>query len=298
MAKGIFIHRSDSRYNDTPASSYQFPTKYLSRVKDCVGDWIIYLEPTKVPSTKGYFAAAKVQKIVPDENDHGLYQALIETGSYIDFINFVPFNGPLGIVEQGVLNEVGKVSGRAQSAVRSISLADFNRIVDIGLGDDVEFLPRVGSEVENAFTELSADFVYDFERDRVANLGSRLVRDRLFRKRVVEAYDARCSITGLKLINGGGRAEVEAAHIRPVDKGGPDAVNNGIALSGTAHWMFDRGLISLTNDLEILVSRQINNPADIHNIINRNGYATSPIRAGDRPHPSFLTWHRENCFKV
>ena len=60
----------------------------------------------------------------------------------------------------------------------------------------------------------------------------------------LRAYDARCAITGLKLINGGGRAEVAAAHIRPVEANGPDIISNGIALSATAHWMFDRGLIS------------------------------------------------------
>ena len=31
----------------------------------------------------------------------------------LDFPNPVPFNGPLGLVERGVLNEQGKISGRA-----------------------------------------------------------------------------------------------------------------------------------------------------------------------------------------
>jgi len=114
---------------------------------------------------------------------------------------------------------------------------------------------------------------------------------------VLRAYDERCAISGLKLINGGGRAEVDAAHIRPVEASGPDIVSNGLALSGTAHWMFDRGLISLADDLEILVSRQANDPDGIRAFINRNGRALAPSRASDRPHPHFLAWHRENCFK-
>src|SRR3546814_8640178 len=126
------------------------------------------------------------------------------------------------------------------------------------------------------------------QRGRVVLVGSRLVRDRLFRRRVVEAYDARCSVTGLKLINGGGRAEVEAAHIRPVDRGGPDIVTNGIALSGTVHWMFDRGLIGLNDDLEILVSRQANDPNSIRSLINKTGFAIPPQRLLERPHPAFL----------
>ena len=88
-------------------------------------------------------------------------------------------------------------------------------------------------------------------RERVNQLTNRAVRDRNFRKNVLRAYGERCAITGLRLINGGGRAEVEAAHIRPVEYDGPDIVSNGLALSGTAHWMFDRGLVGLADDLAI-----------------------------------------------
>jgi putative restriction endonuclease len=114
---------------------------------------------------------------------------------------------------------------------------------------------------------------------------------------VLQAYGERCAISGLKLINGGGRAEVNAAHIRPVEKNGPDTVHNGIGLSSTAHWMFDRGLISLGDDLQILISRQANDPDGVRAFINRTGFAILPHRATDRPHPRFLQWHRENCFK-
>jgi putative restriction endonuclease len=299
MAKGVFIHRSDSIYDDSPAERYQFPPQYLSRVSACIGDWIIYYEPSKIRFSKGYFAVAKVDQVVPDPSAPGMYLALLERGSYLDFVNAVPFNGPLDIVERGVLNEAGKISGRAQSAVRPLSNQDFNRIIDLGTAEEADFLPRVGVGAPDVsvLREERVPFVHDIERDRVAYLGSRLVRDRLFRRRVVTAYDARCAITGLKLINGGGRAEVEAAHIRPVEKGGPDIVSNGLALSGTVHWMFDRGLISLADDLEVLVSRQANDADSIRGLMNRTGFALPPVQAGDRPHPSFLNWHRENCFK-
>lgn len=297
MAKGVFIHRTDSIYDDSPATRYQFPRQYLSRVSPCIDDWIIYYEPSKVRDTRGYFAVAKVADVVPDPTAKDMYLALIEPGTYLDFVNPVPFNSPAGPIEQGVLNEEGKISGRAQAAVRPLSNADFNSIIDMGLADDEAFLPRVDQLDENLVREERTPFIFEVERDRVANLGSRLIRDRLFRRRVVQAYDARCSITGLKLINGGGRAEVEAAHIRPVERGGPDIITNGIALSGTVHWMFDRGLIGLGDDLEILVSRQANDPDGIRGMINRSGFAIPPTRALERPHPGFLAWHREHCFK-
>jgi putative restriction endonuclease len=42
MAFGVFIHRSDSIYQDQPDRHYQFPRQYLGRVNACMGDWIVY----------------------------------------------------------------------------------------------------------------------------------------------------------------------------------------------------------------------------------------------------------------
>ncbi|OYY89138.1 MAG: restriction endonuclease [Sphingomonas sp. 28-66-16] len=299
MSFGVFIHRFDSIYDDTPAERYQFPKQYLGRAQACIGDWIVYYEPRKVVGTRGYFAVAKVERVVADPTAADMYLALIEPGSYLDFANPVPFADAHGmVIEQGVLNEAGRISGRAQAAVRGLSAGDFNRIVEAGLADANPLLPRIDAdEPYAAVREERAPFVFDDARARVATLVSRVVRDRVFRRIVLRAYDERCAVTGLKLINGGGRAEVEAAHIRSVEANGPDIVSNGLALSGTAHWMFDRGLIGLDDDIQIIVSRQANDPGSIRSIINASGRALLPQREVDRPHPQFIRWHREHCFK-
>jgi putative restriction endonuclease len=210
----------------------------------------------------------------------------------------VPFSSPDGVIEHSVLNEGGRISGRAQAAVRPISFDDFRRIVDLGLDEGTSILPRVGTPTDRiGLMEEQAPFLLEQDRSRVNYLGSRIARDRIFRKVVLRAYDERCAFTSLKLINGGGRAEAEAAHIRPVEANGPDIINNGIALSGTAHWMFDRGLISLGDNLEILISRHVNDFDGVKSLLNKSGYARAPSRATDRPHPHFLRWHRENWFK-
>lgn len=297
MAFGVFIHRSDSIYDDSPAERYQFPRQYLGRVEACISDWIVYLEPTKVPQSRGYFAVARVQQVIPDPGTPGMYLAIIEPGSYLDFANPVPFSGADGVIERGVLNAEGRISGRAQSAVRPLAPTDFSRIVSLGLDEHDELLPRIGEAVIDGFDDEQTPFIYEQERERVERLTSRVVRDRVFRRVVLGAYDERCAVTGLKLINGRGRAEVEAAHIRPVEANGPDSVRNGIALSGTVHWMFDRGLISLEDDLAILVSRQVNDQEGVRAMINKSGRAIAPKRPSQRPHPHFLQWHRDNCFK-
>jgi len=252
MGYGVFVHRSDSIYEDSPAEHYQFPSQYLGRAQSCVGDWIIYYEPRKVADTRGYFAVAKIERVIPDPTAPGMYLALIEPGSYLDFANPVPFSGASGVAEQGVLNEQGRISGRAQSAVRSISPSDFNRIVTVGLNESEPLLPRVGAELPpSGLWDEQTPFEFEQSRDRTSFTVSRIVRDRIFRRIVLRAHSERYAISGLKLINGSGRAEVAAAHIRPVEANGPDIISNGIALSGTVHWMFDRGLLSLSDDLQI-----------------------------------------------
>ena len=302
MGFGVFIHKVGSGYKDSPATQYQFPKQYLSRVAQCVGDWIVYYEPTKVPGSKGYNAIARVARVVQDPTQPEMYLAMIEPRSYLEFAEPVPFVVEDGLAETGLLNEQGRISGRAQAAVRPISPKDFDRILSRGLAEDRPLLPRVGMpdakpEAPSQIDEAQSPFDYEQERERVAMLTSRIVRDRVFRRVVLRAYDERCAVTGLKLINGGGRAEVAAAHIRPVEQSGPDIINNGVALSGTAHWMFDRGLISFADDLQIVVSRHVNDRDGVASLINKSGRLIGPLMERDRPHPAFLSWHREYCFK-
>jgi putative restriction endonuclease len=103
-------------------------------------------------------------------------------------------------------------------------------------------------------------------------------------------------LTGLRLINGGGRPEVEAAHIKPVSENGPDTVRNGLALSGTVHWMFDRGLVSVGDDYEILVSKN-RVPEDALRLLNANRHVNLPKDTTLYPNAHYLKFHRDTIFK-
>jgi putative restriction endonuclease len=298
MAFGVFIHRTDSIYEDVPSERYQFPNQPLSRAQQCEGDCIVYLEPSKVQNSKGYFAVAKVQEIIGDPRSKDMHLAIIEPGTYLDFGDPISFRIADKIVERGLLNDSGKISGRAQAAVRTLSPENFARIVEHGLGRNDDILPRVDQGQQACgFQEAQDPFHHLSARDRVSQLTNRAIRDRNFRKNVLRAYGERCAITGLRLINGGGRAEVEAAHIRPVEYDGPDIVSNGLALSGTAHWMFDRGLVGLADDLTVLVSRQSNDLEAVASMINSSGRLLAPERPANRLRSEFVAWHREHSFK-
>jgi putative restriction endonuclease len=293
MAKGIFLYREDSRYEDRPWAVYQFPEIYLSRASQMVGDWVVYMEPVKA-GRRGYHAVAKVEQITPDPSSPGMYLAIIDPTSYLEFDRNVAFQSGGYYPERSVLNEAGKLSGRAQAAVRPIPYEDFNRIVALGIDTHDELLPRSDLDLASVAEEQAP---YEFEQDRVQMLTKRTIRDRIFRTRVLKAYDRRCAFTGFQFINGGGRAEVEAAHIRSVQDRGPDVLQNGVALSGTVHWMFDRGLLSIADNTEILLSNHINDVDGVRKILRAGGVAKFPDNLKDRPDPAFLRWHREHCFK-
>ena len=294
MAHAVFLHRTDTIYQDFPSSHYQFPKQYLNSARNCVGDWIIYLEPQKVKNSRGYFAIAKIESIIPDPNHKDMYLALVQEGSYLDFGNKVPLRLRHGsYLEHSLLNAAGHLSGRAQLSVRTITDEDFARIVNQGLTEDCSEL----SQPQNELHENIASFDHQPPNDRIMRWTSRLSRDQNFRKIVLHAYNETCAITGLRLINGGGKAEAQAAHIKPVRDNGPDIINNGLALSSTVHWMFDRGLIAINDNFEIIISRQVNNPLSIQGMINPCGKIILPQDKRYYPHDAFLSWHRTNCFK-
>ena len=282
MAFGVFMHKDGSGYDDIPEAQYQFPKVYLSRAKQMVDDWVVYREPVKNPQSKGFFAVAKVAQIVPDPDRVDHYRALIEAGSYLPFDPTVPHMVDGQPVERDLAN--------AQAAVRLLSSSDFARIVALGLPEE-QTLPRVGDPkpLDHVSEEQSP---FEVERPLVQLLLSRPFRDRAFRRAVLHAYDGRCAVTGWRLVNGGGRLEAEAAHIRPVEHGGPDSIRNGLALSGTAHWMFDRGLIGVSNNYDIIIHRKVNDRSAVEAIINSTGKLIAPPREADRPHTKFLAWHR------
>lgn len=241
-SKGVFVVGSHSSYEDQPERFYRFPHRWMANAARVVGNWIIYQEPRRA-GRRGYYAVARVERIVPDPASEGMFLALIEPGSYLEFGRDVPFQLDGQAVERGLLEPDGRLNnGRAVQSIRPLSDSDFNRIVDLGLIDEDELLPRVDEEAPAPALVREEQAPWEGPVDRATMLVNRTVRNRQFRKRVLDVYDRRCALTGMQLINGGGRAEAQAAHIMSVEAGGPDVVNNGIALSGTVHWMFDRGL--------------------------------------------------------
>ncbi len=87
---------------------------------------------------------------------------------------------------------------------------------------------------------------------------NRQKRDPNFREKVLRAYEYKCAVCGFDVKLQHQPVALEAAHILPREKGGPDTEENGLALCSLHHKLFDRGVFTLSAKLEILVSEYAN----------------------------------------
>ena len=312
MTKAVLITKIDPTYDDLPEERYHFPRTYLRQIETAIGDWILYYEPRRrsgdLASNGGrqaYFATARLTDVVPDPSLSDHFYALV--ADYLEFDRPVPFKEGNFYYEAALKKQDGSTNkGAFGRAVRNLSDGEYDLILQAGfahvlgreqrqrpLPDDAEEpLPLTGFGEES-----QAPFEPEFQvRDMVTTISERPFRDRAFAVAIKTAYQDTCAVTGLKIINGGGRSEVQAAHIRPVADRGPDSVRNGIALSGTVHWMFDRGLISIDDDYTVLTAGK-SVPDTVMRLTGPEPRLRLPLRLADRPHPQFLHYHREHVFK-
>jgi putative restriction endonuclease len=302
VTKAIFTTKAEPSYDDLPEFRYHFPRTYLRHAEATVGDWIIYYEPRRSsadPGSRGgrqaYFAAARVVAIQPDPRTADHFYAFV--ADFLQFDRPVPFQELGHYYEVGLQRPDGRTSkGAFGRAVRPITDAEFDQIVRAGFEPVLASLSAMETMPNALDLPGAAEEPDTFDRPMVARFASRPFRDAAFSEAVKSAYRNTCAITGLKIINGGGRAEVQAAHIRPVAESGPDSVRNGLALCGTVHWMFDRGLLSLGDDYRILVAKS-KIPQPFLRLINPDGMLRLPARPEFRPHSQFLRYHRENVFR-
>jgi putative restriction endonuclease len=292
MANAVFTTKVNPVYDDLPEFRYHFPKTYLAQAEQAVGDFIVYYEPRResadLSGTAGrqsYFATARVVKIEPDAARPDHFYAHVT--DYLEFVKPVPFKIGEMYLESLLRKEDGSTNkGRFGRSVRIITSTEFDTITRLGFDDSDNLSPTQSNVM--AFSEESVPY----GRSSRTVISERPFREAAFGKIIRKAYRSTCAMTGLKLINGGGRCEIEAAHIQPVEAQGPDSPRNGIALSRTIHWLFDRGILSISDDGDILMARKLV-PEPIRRMLNPNGKVIFPTEPTWTPHREFVRYHRE-----
>lgn len=115
-----------------------------------------------------------------------------------------------------------------------------------------------------------------------------------FRVMVTEAYHRRCAISGEKTL-----PVLEAAHIQPYSQQGPHNPSNGLLLRQDIHTLFDRGYLTISEDLHVEVSKRIKedfgNGREYYSFHGRH-LLELPDNLQERPSSQFIRWHNENVY--
>lgn len=126
-------------------------------------------------------------------------------------------------------------------------------------------------------------------------------REARFRLRVLAAYNYTCALTGYRLTTITGASVVDAAHIHQFADSRNNDLRNGMALSKTAHWLFDQGLWTLTDDFKVIIACNAftESGPDSWRIKQHHDRPLLhlPSDSTTWPDPVHLAWHRRSVFE-
>ncbi len=115
-----------------------------------------------------------------------------------------------------------------------------------------------------------------------------------FQAVVLDAYHRRCAITGERI-----RPVLQAAHIKPLPKGGEHRLDNGLLLRSDVHTLFDRGYLAVDPRFRLVVSPRLREEfQNGEEFYARAGESIAlPDHRRDRPNAEFLEWHLDEVFQ-
>lgn len=157
-----------------------------------------------------------------------------------------------------------------------------NALIDLGLAE-----PPVNTEappLDHNFTQSAVDRPIE----TTARVGQTF-----FRAAVLSAYNRQCCVTGLAVPQ-----LLVASHIVPWRIDNVNRVNprNGLLLSALHDRAFDAGLLTIDENLAVMVSPGLSTDSFFSSALE--AYHGQPIRLPERfhPDPEFLAYHRQNVF--
>jgi putative restriction endonuclease len=125
-------------------------------------------------------------------------------------------------------------------------------------------------------------------------------REARFRLNIVAAYNYTCALTCYRLTTITGGSIVDAAHIHQFADSRNNDPRNGLALTKNAHWLFDNGLWTLSNDYRVIVAQGTFAEAGPEQHLLAQYHGQKIQLPSDRslwPNVLHLAWHRSKKFK-
>lgn len=150
---------------------------------------------------------------------------------------------------------------------------------------------------------LDENFPSSIQQDILDAVGLQLevttkVRDSRFRDKIMVAYEYQCAICGFNVQMGSSYLALDAAHIKWKKVFGPDTEQNGLLLCTMHHKLFDRGALTISKEMEILVSDQAHGTYGFQEWLMK--FHGKKIRLPQRqifyPEIKYTEWHVKEVF--
>lgn len=198
--------------------------------------------------------------------------------------NVSPLNSePIdGYFTPEIENELRESNEVVNAVARSLVESQF----PLTIAPDV--LAAVGLDPDTVFASPAAIVTASAIRKRDAN----------WRRQIVAAWDRSCAFCGYDGALLGAPVGIEAAHIRWFNFGGPDSLDNGLALCSLHHKLLDRGAIGLGESGAIFVSDAFSAIGDVGRAVySLHGRQLRPRPGTALPAAEHVIWHRQEVFK-
>jgi predicted restriction endonuclease len=173
--------------------------------------------------------------------------------------------------------------------IRGLHFDEISESLELGMPDDL-----IDTALRLETLESWAPLV---QENRAVYRVSSQKREAAFRQIVLDNYRRTCAVTGQRFVFAQ-HIEAEAAHIISKEVRGTDDPRNGLALSRSAHWAFERGIFTISDQYEVLVHPKANEAdVSLFPVLGRNKKPI--ILPADEiyyPHQEALEWHRRERF--
>ena len=172
-----------------------------------------------------------------------------------------------------------------------------NKKYNLSDGEGLRIWNECIARIPNTNTQVISESILEVNEPLERYGSPQLIQPRLgqgiFRIAVLEAYNRACAITKEHSL-----PALDASHIKPFGKDGPNLVSNGLLLRADLHKLFDQGYITLTTDYRVEVSPRLKLDYDNgHSYYPFHGSKIStPDLSQDAPKKDFILWHNENVY--
>lgn len=123
------------------------------------------------------------------------------------------------------------------------------------------------------------------------------VRSGVFKKEIPKIYNYHCAVSEMRIESTTNAQLVDACHIVPFSVSQNDTIPNGISLSPNLHRAFDRGLIAINDNYQLIVStamKENDSPYSIKQFVGKQ--LLLPSKEIFYPSLENLNWHYKNTF--